>query len=288
MGDPSLSGKTIVISGPTAGIGRATALALGARGAHLLLLCRSAEKGDALAGEIRARGGSARTVVMDMGRLASVAHAAEEVMRQTPHIDVLINNAGTINTRRRETHDGFEEMFGVNTLAPILLTRRLLPVLRTTPGSRIVHVASAAHTFVGAFDFDDYNWQRRRFRTFAAYGQSKLGNLLFNHRLARELEGSGVTSNTLHPGAVSTSLGTNNGTMGRFMQRVLKPFFLTPEQGAATSIYLAASPEAARHHGEYLVACKVARPKGNALDTAAADRLWQLAGTLLATHGCPV
>lgn len=278
MRDSSMAGKTIIITGPTQGIGRATAHALAARGARLLLLCRNIDKGRQLAAELDGHGG-VEVVEADLARLQSVAEAAARVLELAPRIDVLINNAGVVNSQRRETVDGLEEMFAVNHLAHFLLTTRLLPALPAP--ARLVHVGSGAHAMVRGFDFDDYNWQRRRFRTFPAYGHSKLANLLFNRALARRLQGSGVTSNTLHPGAVATSMGSNNGTLGKVAMVLLKPFFLTPEQGASTSVYLATDPAAAAHNGEYFIKCKPVRPRPWAEDDVAAERLWTLSETLL-------
>jgi NAD(P)-dependent dehydrogenase (short-subunit alcohol dehydrogenase family) len=258
---------------------------MGAQGAEIILLCRSAEKGAALVAELKASGAQAQVVLMDMTSLASVAAAAKRVAELAPKLDILINNAGVVDTSRRETKDGFEEMFGVNHLAHFLLTMRLVPNLKAAGSARIVHVSSMAHKFIGAFDFDDYNWKTRRFRSFPAYGQSKLANLLFNRKLARLLAGSGVTSNALHPGAVSTSLGTQNGgLMSKIVPLLLKPFFLTPEGGARTSIYLASDPSAAQYNGEYFDKCRAIAPKANALDDAAAERLWALSEQLLAEH----
>jgi NAD(P)-dependent dehydrogenase (short-subunit alcohol dehydrogenase family) len=275
-----MTGKTCVITGPTQGIGRATAHALAARGARRLLLCRSEEKGRQLAAELDGHGG-VEVVVADLARLQSVAAAAAQVLELAPRVDVLINNAGVVNNRRRETVDGLEEMFAVNYLAHFLLTTRLLPALQGAAPARVVHVGSGAHAMVRGFDFDDYNWQRRRYRTFPAYGHSKLANLLFNRALARRLAGTGVTSNTLHPGAVATGMGSNNGALGKLAMTLLKPFFLTPEQGARTSVYLATDSAAAAHNGEYFIKCKPVRPRPWAEDDAAAERLWSLSETLL-------
>ena len=283
MTSKPMAGKICAITGPTAGVGRATAVEVAARGARVLLLCRSAEKGAALASEIAASGGQADVVLMDMTSLASVAQAAAKVAELAPRLDVLINNAGVVDTSRRETKDGFEEMFGVNHLAHFLLTMRLLPNLKAAPAARIVHVSSMAHKFIGGFDFDDYNWTKRKFRSFPAYGQSKLANLLFNRKLARELAGTCVTTNALHPGAVATSLGTQNGGLiSKLVPMLLKPFFLTPEGGARTSIYLACDTAAAGYNGEYFDKCKAIQPKANALDDGAAERLWTLSEQLIA------
>lgn len=282
MDSKPLAGKTCAITGPTSGVGRATALALAERGARLLLLCRSLEKGEALARTLRDRGAQAQVIETNLSSLHSVAGAAEQVAALAPRLDLLINNAGTVNSVRRESEDGLEEMFAVNHLAHFLLTLRLLPALRAAGPARIVHVASDAHNFVRGFDFDDYNWKRRRYRTFQAYGHSKLANILFNRELSRRLADSEVISNALHPGAVATGMGSNNGGFGRVAMWLLRPFFLSPEQGARTSVYLASEPEAGAFRGEYFIKCKQAQPKPWARDDAAAQRLWTLSEQLLA------
>jgi retinol dehydrogenase-12 len=278
-----MAGKVCAITGPTSGIGRATALALGRKGAKLMLLCRSAEKGAALVAELKALGAQAEVIEVDLSSLHSVERAAERLIRRAPQLDVLINNAGLVNMQRRETLDGLEEMFAVNHLAHFLLTNRSLQSLRAAPAGRIVHVGSGAHAFVNGFDFEDYGWHSRRWATMKAYGHSKLANLLFNRSLSLRLGTSGsVISNTLHPGAVASHMGSNNGWVGKLGMLVASPFLVSPEKGAETSVYLASSPEAARYRGEYLIKCRPARPKPWAEDDAAAERLWGLSTALLA------
>lgn len=273
----SLQGKHVLITGPTAGIGHTTALALAAQGANLTLLCRSPEKGATLAEEITAAGGAAPTVVaMDMASLASVRQAAEECLALGRPIDVLLNNAGVVNTSRRTTVDGFEETLAVNHFAPFLLTGLLLPAIQDVPGARIVNVASAAHHFVRNMGFDDLHAEQG-YKTFREYGRSKLANILFTRSLSQRLAGYPVTVNSLHPGAVSTSLGTQNGgVMSKILPLILKPFFRSPEKGAETSIYLCSSDEVAGVTGEYFVDCKPVRPKPWARDDEAAARLWRV------------
>ncbi|MDO8863344.1 SDR family oxidoreductase [Haliea sp. E1-2-M8] len=273
----TLQGKHVLITGPTAGIGHTTALALAAQGATLTLLCRSPEKGAALAGEITAAGGAAPIVVeMDMASLASVRQAAQECLALGRPIDVLLNNAGVVNTSRRTTVDGFEETLAVNHFAPFLLTGLLLPAIQEVPGARIVNVASAAHHFVRDMGFDDLHAEQG-YKTFREYGRSKLANILFTRSLAQRLADYPVTVNSLHPGAVSTSLGKQNGGLvSRVVPLLLKPFFRSPEKGAQTSIYLCSSDEVAGVSGEYFVDCKPVRPKPWARDDEAAARLWRV------------
>ena len=272
-----MQGKHVVITGPTAGIGRSSALSLAADGADLTLLCRNADKAMALCQDIVAAGGSEpRVVMMDMAQLDSVRAAAEEVLALGRPIDVLLNNAGIVNTQRNETIDGFEETLAVNHYAVFLLTGLLLPALRQANQARIVNVASHAHTFVRDMGFDDMQAQQK-YRTFHEYGRSKLANILFTRELARRLEGEGITVNSLHPGAVSTSLGQQNGgLLGKVLPVLLKPFFRSPEKGAETSIYLCVSPEVENISGEYFYNCRPHSCKPWARDDAAARQLWEI------------
>ncbi len=270
-----MQGRHVVITGATTGIGRASALEIARRGAALTLLCRSPEKADALCADIAAdTGWQPKVVRVDLASLDSVRAAAGELLASGAPIDVLLNNAGVINTSRRETPDGFEETLAVNHFAPFLLTGLLLPLVQGAERGRIVNVASDAHAFVRDMGFDDIQ-STQRYSTFNVYGRSKLANILFTRELARRLEGSGVTVNCLHPGAVSTGLGTQNGLLGRILPLLLRPFFRTPEKGARTSIYLACSQEVAGTSGEYFVDCRVAKAKPWAADMQAAAGLWQ-------------
>lgn len=270
-----VSGKHIVITGATAGIGQSTAETLAAQGADLTLLCRNLEKGAAVASAITAAGGREPTLVeMDMASLASVRSAAQAVQELDKPVDILLNNAGVVNTQRRVTVDGFEETLAVNHFAPFLLTGLLLPSVQAAPSARIVNVASAAHEFVRDMGFDDMQAEQG-YKTFKVYGRSKLANILFTRTLAERLQGQPVTVNCLHPGAVSTSLGTQNGGFAaRILPLILKPFFRSPEKGAATSIYLCTSDDVAEVSGQYFANCKQKQPKPWARDHAAAKRLW--------------
>ncbi|MEM9257280.1 MAG: SDR family NAD(P)-dependent oxidoreductase [Pseudomonadota bacterium] len=272
----SVEGKSIAITGPTAGIGRSTALILAERGASLLLLCRSLDKGNALVEEIVAAGGSEPVLIhMDMADLNSVREAAAECLQKAPRLEILVNNAGVINTTRKMTVNGFEETMAVNHFAPFLLTGLLLPSLRSAPGARIVNVASDAHHFVRGIDFDDLH-ATEGFSTFRQYGRSKLANILFTRRLSSLLPPSEVTVNSLHPGAVSTSLGTQNGLLGKLLPMLLRPFFLSSEQGAQTTLYLCCEREGGETTGGYYVKSRLRSPKPWAQDDEVAARLWQV------------
>jgi NAD(P)-dependent dehydrogenase (short-subunit alcohol dehydrogenase family) len=212
-----------------------------------------------------------------------VEHA--DVQKRAPRLDLLINNAGVLNHARRETGDGFEECFGVNFLAHYLLTMRLLPSLAAAPAARIVHVSSNTHEVIPGFDFDDYNFERRRYIGLRAYGHSKLGVLLFSRGLARQLEGTRIVSNGLHPGVIATGMGTDVPVIGGLLTQLVRPFFLTPEAGARTTLYVALNPTAALTRGAYFANCRVARPSRWVEDDAAAERIYCLGAALLERHG---
>jgi NAD(P)-dependent dehydrogenase (short-subunit alcohol dehydrogenase family) len=282
--DKPLTGKTCVITGPTRGIGRPAALALGELGARVLLLCRSKDKGEALARELAARGAEGVVVPVDLASLASVEEAAARVRDLAPQIDVLLNNAGVLNFDRRLTVDGFEEGFGVNFLAHFLLTNRLLPALEAAPSARIVHVTSNSHPLVGRFDFADCNWERRRFRAFAAYAHSKLAVLLHNAGLARRLAGTRVCSVAVHPGIIATGMGTPP-LLASVIDPLSRRIYPSPEEGSVPLVVLATSPAVAAHSGAYYSRTRLARPSRGARDDVAAERLFHLAETLLAERG---
>ena len=277
-----LDGKEVLISGATSGIGRASAKALAAKGARLTLLCRNAETAVELAEELADSppGYTPQVLIADFADLASVRAAARQFVESGRTLDILLNNAGVVNTKRRETVDGYEETLAVNHLAPFLLTGMLLPAMSSNAGARIVNVASAAHAFCRGMEFDDLQSQQK-YRTFNVYGRSKLANILFTLELSKRLKGRGISVNSLHPGAVSTRLGAqNNSLLSTVLTTVLKPFFKSPEQGAATSIYLCSDASLANTSGAYYANCKQVRARPWARDEAAAAQLWQISEQL--------
>lgn len=276
-----MHGKVCVITGASSGIGRATALELARRGATLALVCRDPGRADATVAEIeRATGNrSAAVFLADLGVQGEVRGVAAELLARHPRVDVLINNAGLVNLGYSETEDRIETVFAVNHLAYFLLTELLLDRLRESAPARVVNVASNAHKFSGGIRFDDLGY-RRGYKAMRVYGQSKLANILFTLELARRLEGSGVTANCLHPGAVASRLGKNNGAWARALTGLLAPFFRSEAKGAETSIYLATAPELERVSGRYFANCREVRPAPFALDPAAARRLWEVSERL--------
>ena len=236
-----------MVTGASRGIGEATAAALAGMGAHVVLVCRDRERGEAALGEIRAGSGSEAVEVMigDLSSQRQIRQLAADFRSKHDRLHVLINNAGTFEGGRSETEDGLETTFAVNHLAPFLLTNLLLPVLVASEPSRIVTVSSTGHGYGTKINFDDLQGERR-YRAGPAYSQSKLANVLFTYELARRLEGTGVTANCLHPGAVYTGLLRYKGVVGAVVRTLIgasRPFLLNTEQGAATSVYVASSPE---------------------------------------------
>jgi len=283
-----MQGKVCVLTGGTSGIGRETAAALAGLGARLALVCRDRRRGEETAAEIAARTGS-RDVVLHLADLSSqrdLRRVADELLASHPEIHLLVNNAGIVNLRRSLTVDGIESVFATNHLAYFHLTLRLLDRLRASAPARIVNVASEAHRW-GHIDLDDLG-NARRYRAMPVYGQSKVANILFTYELARRLAGSGVTVNCLHPGAVATRLGHNNGAIARALTRVLKPFFRTPAQGAETSIWLATSPEVEGVSGQYYVGRAAKRSSEASYDEVTARRLWDASLQLTGLDGAGV
>jgi NAD(P)-dependent dehydrogenase (short-subunit alcohol dehydrogenase family) len=269
-----MTGRVCVVTGATSGIGRATALGLARMGATLALVCRDRARGEETVAEIAATTGN-RSVGLHLADLSSqeaIRRVAPELLGRYPAIHVLVNNAGIVNLRYSTTVDGIETVFAVNHLAYFLLTALLLDRLRSSGRARIANVASAVHT-IGRLDFDDLGNQRR-YRAMPVYGQSKLANILFTYELARRLAGSDVTANCLHPGAVGTRLGQNNGRIATALTKLLRPFFRTPEQGAATSLHVATSPALEGVSGRYFVNCREARSSRTSCDPELARRLW--------------
>ncbi len=275
-----LTGKTAMVTGASSGIGRITARELARRGAAVFLVCRDPGRGEETAAAIRAEspGATVHLLLADLAVQAEIRRLAAAFLATGAPLHLLVNNAGVVNLRHSLTADGIETVFAVNHLAYFLLTLLLLERLKATAPARIVNVASEAHKLSG-IDFDDLGGERR-YRAMRIYGQSKLANLLFTRELARRLEGTGVTVNAVHPGAVATGLGKNNGAWAQRLIGLLRPFFRTPEQGAATSLHVATSPAVAGVSGKYFRAGREARPARTALDDAVARRLWQVSAAM--------
>jgi NAD(P)-dependent dehydrogenase (short-subunit alcohol dehydrogenase family) len=275
-----LTGKTVLVTGATRGIGLATAVGLARLGADLVLLGRSEDRLAAAADAVAAAGGGRRpaTCLADYTRLSDVRAAAASFLEHRDRLDVLVNNAGLIHKRRELTADGNELTFQVDHLAAFLLTNLLVPALTASPAARVVTVASDAHYSARRLPFDDLTHERSYF-AYGSYAEAKLANLLFAYELARRLEGTSVTSNAVHPGSVRTGFATTQG--GRlWLWQIIRPFLRTPEQGAETLIHVASSPDVARVTGRYFADCREKRSSAASYDVEAARRLWALSEQL--------
>jgi NAD(P)-dependent dehydrogenase (short-subunit alcohol dehydrogenase family) len=276
-----MAGRTVLVTGGTSGIGRATALGLAAMGAHVAIVGRDRARTDDAARESReAGGGQVDAFVADMSAQAEVRRLADEVLEALPRIDVLVNNVGGYWDTRHVTADGLEHTFALNHLAPFLLTLLLLGRLRESAPARVVTVSSGAHT-MGRIDFDDLGGERS-YSGMRAYSQSKLANVLFTYELARRLGDGGVTANAVHPGMVRTGFGAEDaGTLQRLFTPLMRPFMKSPAQGAATSIHIASSPALEGVTGGYFADCRPKRSSGRSHDPDTAARLWQVSANLV-------
>ena len=276
-----LAGKTILVTGATSGIGLEAAAVFARAGARVLITGRDPARIDAAVAGIRQRSGSRDVAGLqaDFASQAAVRKLAAEVLARCPRIEVLVNNAGSVNPTRVLTDDGIETTFAANHLGPFLLTNLLRDRIVASAPARIVNVASVAHTR-GTLDFDDLNFDHG-YRIMRAYSRSKLANVLFTRALAKRLAGTGVTVNALHPGTVATGIW-GHGAPDAGWKRALysavsapvKSFMLTPEQGAQTIVYLATSPEVEDKSGLYFEKNQPKQPAPLALDDALAERLW--------------
>jgi len=278
----AMAGKTVLITGATSGIGKATAIGLAALGAGVAITGRDLGRVEAVAAEIRGVTGNrdVHAFAADLSSQAEVRHMAAEVLSAYPRLDVLINNVGGSWATRHVTADGLEHTFAVNHLAAFLLTNLLLDRLKASAPARVVTVASAAHS-TGRIDFDDlqaeHHYSERR-----AYPQSKLASVMFTYELARRLAGTGVTATALHPGVVNTAFGADDpGLVFKFLVPLMRPLLKTPTQGAATSIYLASSPKVEGVTGMYFANCNHRRSSERSYDAAAGARLWQVSADLV-------
>ncbi len=272
------AGKTIVITGATSGIGEAAAEGLAAKGARIVFVARSAQKGRALMDKLKAINPQADHdwVQADLSTLAAMKQAGAALALKAPTIDVLVNNAGAVFDRREETTDGLEMTFAVNHLAYVVVTEILRPNLAAD--ARIVSTSSGGHAF-GPLDFDDLQ-AVKGFSAARVYGRSKLCNVLWTRALAKRLKGTGITANCFHPGGVSTGFGSNMKGPWRLVFSLIKPFMLSPARGAETLVHLASSDTVKGQTGGYWVKRKLTTPSVDAQNDASAERLWALSADI--------
>jgi len=272
---PDMHGRLCVVTGASSGIGRETACGLAALGARVVLVSRDRDRGERARTEIIDSTGNRKVdlLLCDLASQAQVRRLAGELLDRYDEIHVLVNNAGLILSEHRMTEDGIETTFAVNHLAPFLLTNLLIGRLENSAPARVVTVASDAHQS-GIIDFDDLSGMSR-YSSWAAYGQSKLANILFTAELARRTAGTGVTANCLHPGVVHTGFSRRGPAHLRFFFKIAGRFLLTPEQGADTVLYLASASEIEGATGGYYVKRRQVQPSRTARDMSTAERLWK-------------
>lgn len=274
-----MQGKTCVVTGASNGIGKETARALARRGAHVVMLCRNRDKGEAARGEIRAGAPEAQgvdLVIGDLSSQASVKQAAAEILARHPAIHVLVNNAGISIDYREKSADGVEMVLATNHLGMFLLTHLLADALAAAAPARVVTVSSAMEK--GArIHWDDLEYERTSYSMMKVYAQSKLMNVMFTYELARRWKDRGITANCLHPGVIDT--GLVGGVRSPFMRglfKVAQLFFKSPDRGAEGSVYLAGAPEIEGKTGGYYVDKKLAKSNPVTYDQDALARLWSI------------
>lgn len=275
--------KTILITGATNGIGKAAAIKFAESAKSIAFTYRNEGLAEDLKNEMQKINPnlSINSFFCDFSVQDSIRECVDKIKNDLKAIDLLINNAGVVNTEYSETIDGIENTFAVNHLGYFLFTNLLLDLVKKESESRIINVSSAAHHFVKGMQWDDINYKDDFKMGLKAYGQSKLGNILFTKQLAKKLQKDGVTVNAIHPGGVNTSLGNqNNSLLGRVLKIILKPFFRSPLKGANTIIYLA-EIDGLSITGAYWVDGRVAKTSHYSKNEAEAEKLWRLSEKLV-------
>ncbi|MFP3907757.1 MAG: SDR family oxidoreductase [Acidimicrobiales bacterium] len=282
---PRMDGRTVMITGANSGIGKEAAVQLVQLGAEVVITARDLAKGALAVEEIARRGGARPQLVqLDLGDLDSVRRCAAEVLERVEQLHVLVCNAGLTLSKRSETTQGFEYLFGVNHLGHFLLVDLLRPRLVDSAPARVVVVSSDMHRFAyRGLAFDDLQ-STRRYLSYDVYAKTKLANILFTRELSKRLQGTGVTANAAHPGLVKTNFGGEGDTRitQQFVRMLPRPFAVDAATGADTIVYLAASDEVAELTGGYYVNRRPTTPSSAARDDEAAARLWDVSEQLIA------
>jgi NAD(P)-dependent dehydrogenase (short-subunit alcohol dehydrogenase family) len=273
----AVKGRICVVTGASAGIGKAAACELARRGATVVAIARDRGRGEAAVEDIRREsgGGDVHLMLCDLASQASVRKLADDYRARWDRLHVLVNNAGAILGEHRITEDGIESTFATNHLGPFLLTNLLLDVIRASTPARIVNVSSTVHKKPRSLDLDAIVKFERGYAPMDAYQISKLANVLFTVELARRLEGTGVTANSLHPGVVATNFGDSWTPLLSFLTKVARIFMIGPDKGAETTVHLAASPEVEGVSGKYFANKREARPSRLSADSDLVRRLWE-------------
>ncbi len=276
-----MKSKTCMITGANSGIGYIMALELAGMSAHIVMVCRSKERGEASRKQItnQTKNQSVDLLIADLSSMKHVRDLTEEFMNRYDRLHVLINNAVIWPKKRMTAEDGLELQFAVNHLSHFLLTNLLLDMIKASAPARVVNVSSGIHKRV-KLDFDDLQ-SEKKYKNMRVYGRTKLMNVYFTHELARRLEGTGVTVNSFTPGMTATNLGRYMSPAAQWFFRV---FGRSPEKGARTGVYLASSPEVEEVTGKYFADCRERESSKVSYDDVIARRLWKVSETLLTSR----
>ncbi len=272
--------KTVIITGGSSGIGKACAIKAAAMGSRVIIPVRNRDRAIACVKEISdiSKNSKVEYIICDLARMEDVIAFSKAFRERSDRLDVLINNAGVVSLKRQLTFDGLELHFGINHISHFLLSTLLIDILLKSDDPRIVNVSSGAHK-VGTIDFNDMDLEKG-YSVIKAYSRSKLANILFTLELSRRYPG--ISSNSLHPGAVGTNIGVDRKTgFGRNILKVFGSFVKTPEEGAQTPIYLAFSPDIKGVSGRYFYNEKEAIPSKTAQDKELAKKLWAYSENIL-------
>ena len=273
--DVDLSGKTIIVTGANSGIGKFAPRGLARMGASVIMVARSRERGEKALKELQTAtaSNSVRLMLCDLSSQVSIREFAAAFESENDRLDVLLNNAGSNYFKRHESVDGLELTFALNHMGYFVMTNLLLNIIKASAPARIVNVSSDEHR-VDRIAFDDL--QREQDYGTNVYAETKLMNVLFTYELARRLEGTGVTVNTMHPGFSRTNFGRrDNGFLGKFFVPVASLFGRSPERGAETATYLASSPEVDGVTGKYFVDKQAVPSVDLSYDEAVQARMWE-------------
>ena len=275
-----MKGKICIVTGANSGIGLETTRALAEKGATVVLVCRNPEKGKVALEDVKRTTGNQdlHLFQVDLESQDQIRKFADAFKQKFSHLDVLVNNAGAFIPSWQETVDGIESTFATNHLAYFLLTHLLLDELQKADKARVINVSSGAHQG-GERDFDNLQL-KTGYSGYKAYANSKLGNILFTTALAERLSDSSITVNALHPGVVSTNIGNRGRSLFGMFFNLLKPFFMSAQKGAKTSIYLATSPEVDGVTGKYFERSKEVTPSRAARDMELARRLFEVSASM--------
>jgi NAD(P)-dependent dehydrogenase (short-subunit alcohol dehydrogenase family) len=278
-----IDGKICVVTGATSGVGYVAAKHLAQGGAHIVIVCRNAAKACRVQDDLADQyGAKVDFFIADFDRLSEVSRTAKEIAAKYPKIHVLINNAGLFNKRRHLTPDGNEEVFQVIHLASFLISKILLPNLQAGTPSRVIDINSEAHRF-GGLNIHDLNWAKRPYIGLRGYGAAKIAQLLTMQEFARKLDGSGVTVNAMHPGAVRSEIGMNNGLLYRLYSKyILRLFLEDPSISGEAIYYLAAAPEMGGVSGRFFNQTIEEKPASYVVNQALGEKIWEISENLIA------